>query len=382
MTNLALAHWGEHVNGGGDRVAWELKRVFPNAPLYVGYRDPAIEPKDITATEIKGGFGTNWGMKRGGITRMVSHLLRWQRADELRAYDTVITSGNEPLFYVAPDTQTWVAYIHHTNRRQSDLIRSVDTEGIVGGFKLLFNYGVRVAFDHNTHRPDLFIANSDIVKRRIQRYWGVPENKIAVVYPPIPTTNYSPGDGDTGDFYLTLSRLDWHKKVDEIVKAFNEMPEHKLLIAGDGSERQNLEKMANDNIEFVGYVDEERKRKLLSSAKAFVFNGREEDFGISPVEALAAGTPLLGIEEGMTQFQVIEGKNGYTHVRPNESGRHLRESVGLYEEEGVDWTENEIQMFADRFSVDAFHTGIREALSDAQKRSDFTPSWTEQYESN
>lgn len=379
MNDFALAHWGEHVNGGGDRVAWELTRVFPDAPLYVGYRDASVEPDDVTATEIGGGFGTDWGMKRGGAARMLSHLLRWQRADELRPFDTIVTSGNEPLFYVAPDAQSWVAYVHHTNRRQSDLIESVDAEGLSGALKLLFYYVVRVAFDHNTHRPDLFVANSDIVKRRIQRYWGVPEEKIRVVYPPVPTHEYAPDDAETGDYYLTLSRLDWHKKVDEIVAAFNEMPDARLVVAGDGSEREELEAMANDNVEFAGYVSEERKAEQLAGAKAFIFNGREEDFGISPVEALAAGTPLLGVAEGMTQFQVVDGKNGYTHVRPGEEGRQLQQSVARFEREGVEWTDEEIASFADRFSVDAFHDGIRTAVSEAQNLADFTPEWVERY---
>lgn len=379
MTNLALAHWGEHINGGGDRVAWELARVFADAPLYVGYRNASVEPNDVTATEISGGFGTNLGMKRGGAARMLSHLLRWQRADELRPYDTIITSGNEPLFYVAPDAQTWVAYIHHTNRRQSDLIDSFDANGLSGALKLLFYYMIRVAFDHNTHRPDLFVANSDIVKRRIMRYWGVPEKKIRVVYPPVSTHKYSPDDARTGDYYLTLSRLDWHKKVDEIVAAFNEMPDMRLVIAGDGSERQKLEEMSSPNVELTGYVNEERKAELLAGAKAFVFNAREEDFGISPVEALAAGTPLLGVAEGMTQFQVVDGKNGYTHVRPDEEGRQLRESVELFEDRGVEWATEDIAEFAERFSVGAFQNGIRNSVVEAHQRADFTPEWVEQY---
>jgi len=113
----------------------------------------------------------------------------------------------------------------------------------------------------------------------------------------VATDKYSPTDESTGDYYLTLSRLDWHKDIDGIVRAFNESG-HRLVVAGDGPERERLESIAGDNVEFAGFVSEERKRELLAGAKAFVFNGRDEDFGIAPVEALAAGTPLLGVEEG------------------------------------------------------------------------------------
>jgi len=293
---VAVAHWGEHANGGGDRLAWELSRVFIDAPFYVGHRDADIEPEDIESTQLIRGRFLERALERDGITRQFAHLLGWQLAEPLREYDVLVTSGNEPLFYVPPDDQVWVAYIHHTNRRQSDQIGEVASSR-VRPIKLLLYYAMRVAYDHNTHKPDRFVVNSEIVKRRVTRYWGVPEEKVTVVYPPVATDKYSPTDESTGDYYLTLSRLDWHKDIDGIVRAFNESG-HRLVVAGDGPERERLESIAGDNVEFAGFVSEERKRELLAGAKAFVFNGRDEDFGIAPVEALAAGTPLLGVEEG------------------------------------------------------------------------------------
>lgn len=375
--DLVVAHWGEHANGGGDRLAWELARIFEDAPFYVGWRDESIEPADIDARQLITGNVLTRALERGGLSRKLAHLLGWQVASPLRDYDVLLTSGNEPLFYVPPDGQTWVAYIHHTNRRQSDQISEVESDRLEA-VRLLIHYAIRVAFDHNTHRPDLFVVNSEIVKRRVVRYWGVPEEKIRVVYPPVDTHRYSPNEADTEDYYVTLSRLDWHKDIDGIVKAFNELDE-RLLVAGDGPERDRLERIANDNIEFLGFVNEDEKRRLLSGAKAFVFNGRDEDFGIAPVEALAAGTPLLGVEEGMTQYQVIDGKNGYNHTRSGVSGPSLRDTVLRFEREGVEWSESEIASFADRFSVDAFHEGIREAVAEATSRAETTPDWYDEY---
>ncbi|QLG63398.1 glycosyltransferase [Halorarum salinum] len=372
--NLAIAHWGEHVNGGGDRVAWELARVFENAPLYVGWQDESIEPNDIETEQVISSRLLEWALRRGGALRMFAHLLGWQKAEPLRDYDVLVTSGNEPLFYVPPTEQVWVSYVHHTNRRQSDQIDEVE-DGLLGSLKLLFYYLVRVAFDHNTHKPDLFLANSEQVKRRMIRYWGVPEEKIDVVYPPVDTDAYSPDDAETGDYYLTLSRLDWHKNVGEIVKGFNELSDATLVVAGDGPDRAKLEAMAGTNIEFRGYVSEEEKKELLAGAKAFIFNGRDEDFGISPVEALAAGTPLLGVREGMTQYQVIDGKNGYAHVRDGETGRSISEAVHELEAEGVQWNDDEIATFADRFSVKLFHVRINEAVRKAIDSADTTPEW-------
>jgi len=378
MNNLSigLAHWGEHADGGGDRLAWDLARVFEDAPFYVGWRDAAIEPDDIDAEQLIDGPVLSRALRRGGIARQFAHLLGWQLAEPLREYDVLVTSGNEPLFYVPPDGQTWVAYIHHTNRRQSDQITEA-TSGQFTGLKLLLYYAMRVAYDHNTHKPDLFVVNSELVKRRVVRYWGVPEEKVQVVYPPVDTGSYSPEEAETGDYYLTLSRLDWHKDVDGIVEAFNDT-DRRLIVAGDGPERDGLESMADENVEFVGFVSEERKRELLAGAKAFVFNGRDEDFGIAPVEALAAGTPLLGVDEGMTQYQVVPGKNGYSHDR-DEGPEGIRESVERFETKGVEWSAEEIESFADRFSVEKFEEGMREAVATALNRADVTPEWYEQH---
>jgi glycosyltransferase involved in cell wall biosynthesis len=373
---IAVAHWGEHADGGGDRLAWDLARVFEDAPFYVGWRDASIEPDDVESEQLIDGPVLSRALRRGGVARQFAHLLGWQLAEPLREYDVLVTSGNEPLFYVPPDGQTWVAYIHHTNRRQSDQI----TEAASGRFtsvKLLLYYVMRVAYDHNTHKPDLFVVNSELVKRRVVRYWGVPEEKVRVVYPPVDTGSYSPDDTETEDYYVTLSRLDWHKDVDSIVRAFDDLDE-RLVVAGDGPERDELEAMAGENVTFEGFVSEERKRELLAGAKAFVFNGRDEDFGIAPVEALAAGTPLLGVDEGMTQYQVVPGKNGYKHDR-NAGPEGIRESVKRFEKADVEWSSAEIASFADRFSVDEFEKAIREAVGAAVERADTTPDWYGEY---
>lgn len=374
--NLAIAHWGEHANGGGDRLAWELSRVFSDAQFFVGWRDETVEPADVEPEQLIQGRLLRWALKRGGLARQFAHLLGWQVAEPLREYDVLVTSGNEPLFYVPPDDQTWLAYIHHTNRRQSDQIDEV-TSTRFRSLKLLLYYAIRVAYDHNTHKPDLFVVNSEIVKRRVARYWGVDEERIRVVYPPVDTSAYSPNDAETQDYYLTLSRLDWHKNVDGIIEAFNDS-NRRLIVAGEGPERTSLEAMADENVEFAGFVSEERKRELLAGAKAFVFNGRDEDFGIAPVEALAAGTPLLGVDEGMTRYHVVSGKNGYHHSR--DDGPSISETITRFESDGVEWSPDEIASFADRFSVSAFQQGMENAVAEAVERSRVAPDWYEKHQ--
>ena len=370
--SFAVAHWGEHTRGGGDRVAWELARIFAPGSYYVGWRAPVDTPVDLERHQFIRGSVFAWAFRRPGIPRQVAHMLGWQIAAPLRKYDVVITSGNEPLFYVPPDGQCWVAYIHHTNRRHSDQI-DISSKSRFPSLRLLISTAMRTVFGQNTHKPDMFVANSEIVARRINRYWGVPPEKITVVYPPVDTERYSTTAAANEAYYMTLSRLDWHKDIDDIVRAFAEL-DRELVIVGDGPERAKLEELSTDNVRFTGYVSEETKRQLLAGARAFVFNGRNEDFGIAPVEALASGTPVLGVAEGMTQYQVIPSKNGYLFDRSADGGS-IRKAIDRFERDGVSMTGEEIERTADRFSKEAFRQGMHEAIATALDAADVTPDW-------
>ncbi|WP_433623523.1 glycosyltransferase [Halomicrococcus sp. NG-SE-24] len=227
-------------------------------------------------------------------------------------------------------------------------------------------------YQHNITRPDLYVANSDLVARRIQQYWNIPDDQIRVVYPPVSTYEYSSHDAETGDYFVTVSRLDGPKCIDEIVHAFNQT-EFELRIAGRGPERDRLEELAEENIHFEGYVSEDQKQELLSGARAFVFASQNEDFGMAPVEAMAAGTPVIGVKDGFTQDQIIDGKNGITYAR---NGSDLRERLHYFDRHGVDWTSTEIATFAeDHFSVQRFRDGIQRAVEEAQERSRVIPDW-------
>jgi len=212
-------------------------------------------------------------------------------------------------------------------------------------------------------KPDLLVANSPVIKRRVQRFWGVPSDDIRVVYPPVPIREYSRTHADTSERYVTLSRLDGHKRIEGIVRAFNGT-DRELVVAGDGSERDRLEQIAEDNIRFAGYVSEQRKRELLAAAKAFVFNAEREDFGIAPVEALASGTPLIGVREGMTQYQIRDGQNGLLYDRGQ-----LADAISRFEADGVTWSERDIEAYAEQYSTEAFIGGMQDAISHAQERS-------------
>jgi len=371
MTDLAIAHRGESINSGGDRVAWWLQRVL-DCPLYVGYQQPDVEPDDLTdVRELFTDPVAQRTIPHGGPIRGATYLAEWglngHALDKLSKYDTLVTAGLEPLFYCGPDSQVQVHYTHHTGRRHTDLLGDWPTSGVGGWIGRAYSMAVRKMIDSTTHRPDVFVANSEPVARRIHKYWGVPEAKIRIVYPPTPTETFSADDAATQDYYVTLSRLDWHKRIGEIVREFRNRDE-RLVVAGDGSRREQLEHAARgaSNIEFRGFVSEDEKRELLAGAKAFVFNASHEDFGLAPVEAMAAGTPVLGVREGFTKHQIRNGENGVSYER----GR-LASAIDRFERDGVTWSESAISEFArQNFGVEQFRHGMQDAIQAAHEHAD------------
>ena len=372
--SLAIAHKDYDVRGGGERLAEELARTF-DASMFVGRRNLENEPdsgvlvEEIDFSPLPDRLAKRM-IDRGGATRSLAYQIAWQQQDRLAEYDTIITSGNEPLWYQSEDDQTLVAYTHSTPRFQYDLFQ----EHQYGFLGTAYSMAVRTIYEPNVTEPDLFVANLDLVARRINKYWNIPEDQIKVVYPPVQTHKYNPDDGATEDFYLHLGRLAEHKRVDDLIRTFNRLgPDYRLKIAGKGPDRERLEALADDHIEFCGYVSEDRKHELMAAAKAHVYPALNEDFGMVPVESMAAGTPVIGVNEGFTQYQIMDGRNGYTFDRDG----GLRDAIRRFERDGVEWSADRIAEFADRFSVSQFREGMREAVAEAQQRSRVTTPWEE-----
>ncbi|KPN30685.1 UDP-D-galactose:(glucosyl)lipopolysaccharide-1,6-D-galactosyltransferase [Halolamina pelagica] len=290
------------------------------------------------------------------FSRDLYYAFAAQRIPELAEYDTVVLSKNELSWYVPEDEQTVIHYVHSTPRTPYDLFQqrgdSLPTR--------LYSFVARTLFLPNTKYPDRFVANSELVARRLERYWRISADRIDVVYPPVPVDEYSPSDPK--EYYLTYSRLIPEKRIDAIVDAFAEL-DAELVVGGSGEERDRLERRAPENVRFVGYMDESEKKRRLGEARALLFNAMNEDFGMIPVEALASGTPVLGVDEGYTKYQIKAGKNGYTH---DPDPKSIRSAVERFEREGVAWSAAEIQEYAERYSAEAFRQGMQDAVARAE----------------
>lgn len=221
-----------------------------------------------------------------------------QRLD-LGPYDLILSSSHAVAKGVKtrPD-QLHISYIHSPMRYAWDLQDQYLREtGLDKGIKGRFIRGllkrIRDWDFRNTKNIQHIIANSNYIAQRIHNCYG---RDSTVIYPPVKVDDFL-GAEPKEEFYLTVSRLVPYKKVDLIAAAFREMPDKKLVIVGDGPDFKKVKGFCAPNIQMLGSLPFSEMKELLLKAKAFVF-AAEEDFGISVVEAQAAGTPVIAFGRG------------------------------------------------------------------------------------
>lgn len=357
--STAVVHEHYYERGGGEHVAEELARTF-DAPLYTGFiNDEALPDKsDVTISDLFGDGLTGELISRSTFFRDFYYQFAWQYVPELTKYDVLIQSGNNPGWYVPPDEQIIVKYVHSPPRTAYDLFHERGDDPLTR----LYAYASRVLYHPNIHYPDVYVANSELVARRIRRYWGIED--IEVVYPPTNTDSYAPANKE--DFYLSYSRLTTNKCFDEIIRAFRHHPEKHLVIGGSGPEEDRLKKLASDmdNVDFRGYLSEDEKCDLLGRAKALVYAAKNEDFGMVPIEAFASGTPVIGVRDGYTKYQIDDGENGLLYDRGTDS---LDDAIEHFERNGVALSADEIAAGAEHYSVERFRERMREVVDQASE---------------
>ena len=194
-------------------------------------------------------------------------------------------------------------------------------------------------------RVDHFIAISTEIQTRIKRYYG---HDSVVIYPPVDVERFTPSSRQPGDYYLAGGRLIPYKRVDLAVQAFNQLG-LPLLIYGDGRDRESLQALAGPNVTFLGRVSSERLIDLYQHCRAFVFPGLE-DFGIAPLEAQAAGRPVIAYGGGGALDTIIDGETGV--LFDEQTVQSLIEAVHCCE--ATQFSPAACRRNAERFSLDRF----------------------------
>jgi len=311
---VAIAHDWMVVEGGAERVALELGRILPDADVYTSFFDEATFGDRIDARRVR-----PWPLQLlfGPSHRFRSFLpfypLYFGHLD-LRSYDLVVSSSI--AFTHAVRTRpgaVHVSYVYTPLRYAWDLDAYLERSS----FSVPARLGGRAlrpwlrSWDRATAgRPDVVVGISRTVQDRIRRLW---DREAEVIYPPVDVDEITLSDRDEG-YLLIAARMLAYRRLDLAVLAANRL-QRELVMVGDGPERARLEAMAGPTVRFVGRLARPALVELIRGCHAYLVPG-EEDFGIAPVEAMAAGKPVVAIAAGGAAETVIDGRTGVLFNEP------------------------------------------------------------------
>lgn len=293
-------------DGGAEVVFRELARLLPEADLYAFFSNaPALAGRPVHESWVAP------VAKRMRNYRILFPLFpSLARSLPVGRYDVVITSsfGLAKSVRISPE-QLHVCYCHTPPRwlwdMSEDYVESMDKGRLVKAIVRRLFKQLQASDLAGGRRVDHFVANSQFVADRIQRVYG---KEAVVIHPPVHIERFKPA-AVRRDYYFTLSRLVPYKRVDFLVEAFRLMPDRKLVVGGSGPELTRLRAIAPPNVQILGRISDDDVVRRMGETKAFLF-AAEEDFGIAPVEAQAAGTPVVAYGRGGVLESVIEGKTG------------------------------------------------------------------------
>ena len=317
---IAIVHDYLNQYGGGERVVEAMHEVWPQAPIYTSIFDKRLMKGWLKLPEEK--ISTNFIQKLPFVGSLNKHYFFLYplafRLQNLKDAQVVISSSSYAAKFVrAKRGGIHICYMHTPPR----FLWGYDTELSRYYHKpfdrLLFpiyellvppiKYWLR-RFDYNVAQEvDYFIANSKEVQKRIKKHYG---RDSVVIYPPVDTERFQNQKSKikNGNYFLVVSRLGGYKKIDIVVEAFNKLG-LPLKIVGDGPQFKYLKKVAKTNVELLGRRDDAQVTDLFLGCKALIFP-THEDFGIVPVEAMAAGKPVIAFRGGGALETILEGVTG------------------------------------------------------------------------
>lgn len=290
---------------------------------------------------------------------------------DLSGYDVIISSSHAVAKGVltGPD-QLHVSYIHSPIRYAWDLQHQyLNESGLKSGLKSwiarLVLHKTRI-WDYRTAAGvDHFVANSHFIGRRIRKVY---RRDYEVIYPPVDIEAFELHTAKE-DYYIAASRLVPYKKMELIVKAFSKMPNRKLVVIGDGPEMGKIKKAAAANIEILGHQPFNDLKERMQRARAFVF-AAEEDFGITPVEAQACGTPVIAFGKGGALETVIEAKNEKEATGlffKEQTEESLIDAVERFEELPFKISPHSCRIQAEKFSQSCFRSSLAKTVDEKWK---------------
>ena len=296
--------------GGAEKVVINFKHIYKDAPVYtISYNQDNLDD-ELKNIDVRTSFIQNF--PKGNVKHQMYLPFMptaWEQFD-FNEYDVVLSSSSSCAkgLITSPDT-VHICYCHSPMRYAWEF--SYEYAGKMSGkgklVRKLLDYfltWIRVWDYASAARVDYFIAKSENVAKRIRKHY---RREAVVIPPPVRCKLFQISEND-GDYFLVVSRFQEYKRVDIAIAACNKLG-LKLKVVGDGPDYKRLKAMAGPTVELLGRVDDAHVKELYAGCRAFLFPG-EEDFGITPLEAMASGRPVIAYGKGGALETVVEGVTG------------------------------------------------------------------------
>lgn len=351
------------VGGGAELVVEQLHKLYPDAPIYTSYATHEWR------TRLDGKVKTGWLQPLGKIRKFIPFLrIYWFTHLNLSGYDLVISSsGAEAKGIKVPKSTVHINYCHApTHYYWSRYDEYLQRPGF-GAFDGLARIGLRALvgplrkWDYKAaQRPDYMIANSTHIQTEIKKYY---DRDSTVIFPPVYFERFQKPEHHkrTRQGFLISGRQTPYKRFDLAVEACTaaKLP---LTVIGSGSDHHRLRKLAGPSVTFLGRVSDDVLEEEFASAQALIFPGLD-DFGITPVEAMAAGTPVIAYKAGGALDYVTPSKTGEFFTEPTADSLATVLQNFKYER----YSSPSIAVFAERFSRDRFQRAIAQFIASVLK---------------
>lgn len=361
---VAIVHDWLVTYAGAEKVLEQLLNVFPNADLYslVDFLEPGkrgfIKNKPVHTSFIQ-----NLPKAKKKYRNYLPLMPLAIEQFDFRGYDLIISSSHcvAKGVITGPD-QKHICLCYSPVRYAWDLQGQYLKEsgldkGLKGWIAKLILHYIRLWDLRTANGVDEFIAISKYIQRRI---WKVYRRESEVIYPPVDVDAFTLCE-EKEDFYMTASRMVPYKKMDLIVEAFSQMPDKKLIVIGDGPDFEKIKAKAGKNVTLMGYQPYEVLKEHMQKAKAFIF-ASEEDFGITPIEAQACGTPVIAFGKGGALETVVglEKENPTGVFFKEQTVESICEAVDEFELQNGYYLPVNCRKNAEKFSIKHFVNEIKD----------------------
>jgi glycosyltransferase involved in cell wall biosynthesis len=366
---IAIVQDGLMCRAGGEQVALCFHKAFPEAPIYTQCYQPHLTFPEFKDCDVR----TTWLQRIAKTDDVMKNLFFplgvWaMQSHDLTEFDVILMSGTHCAKYVKVRPDALVISYSFTPFRLAWAPTSYAQYAEAGPvkrriFDIVLGYLRSVDYRFG-QRPNYYVGMTDETADRLRKAYRV-KNEINIINPPVNTHNFYVSDR-TKDYFLVVSRLEYYKKVDLVIEAFNQLG-YPLVVVGKGAQAEEIKARANSNVTFLSGLSAQELADVYAGCRAFIFP-QHEDYGITPLEANAAGRPVIAYEAGgvlTTQIPVIDDPAHATALFfKNQRVEDLIEAVEHFKYIENKFDSSFIRSHAEKFDESLFIQRIQQFVSD------------------